>query len=70
MARDGFLDNNYSTKSRLSSTVTVLFFSCKNPRFESGLESGFSKNSGSEPEFVNVYGAQEWVPRNRFRQPL
>ncbi len=24
----------------------------------------------SEPVFVNVYGAQESIPRNRFRQPL
>jgi hypothetical protein len=23
-----------------------------------------------EPEFVNVYGAQEWIPKNRFRQPM
>ncbi len=24
----------------------------------------------SEPVFVNVYGAQESIPRNRFRQPI
>jgi hypothetical protein len=23
-----------------------------------------------EPVFVNVYGAQESIPRNRFRQPM
>jgi hypothetical protein len=23
-----------------------------------------------EPVFVNVYGAQELIPRNRFRQPM
>ncbi len=25
---------------------------------------------GSEPVFLNVYGAQESIPRNGFRQPL
>jgi hypothetical protein len=25
---------------------------------------------GPEPEFVNVEGAQESIPRNRFRQPM
>jgi hypothetical protein len=24
----------------------------------------------AEPVFVNVYGAQESIPRNRFRQPM
>jgi hypothetical protein len=24
----------------------------------------------AEPVFVNVYGAQESLPRNRFRQPM
>jgi hypothetical protein len=23
-----------------------------------------------EPVFLNVYGAQEWIPRNEFRQPM
>jgi hypothetical protein len=32
---------------------------------------GDSKNIPlTEPVFVNVYGAQESIPRNRFRQPL
>ncbi len=25
---------------------------------------------GSEPVFLNVYGAQESIPRNYFRQPM
>jgi hypothetical protein len=54
MARDGFLDNNYSRKSKLFSTITGSFFSSKNSGFESGLESGISNNFGSEPEFVNA----------------
>jgi hypothetical protein len=27
-------------------------------------------NRYAEPEFVNVYGAQESIPRNGFRQPM
>jgi hypothetical protein len=25
---------------------------------------------GAEPVFLNVYGAQESIPRNEFRQPM
>jgi hypothetical protein len=29
-----------------------------------------SKNDGSEPVLLNVYGAPELMPRNEFRQPM
>ncbi len=28
-----------------------------------------AEEGGTEPVFVNVYGAQKSIPRNRFRQP-
>ncbi len=32
---------------------------------------GFSTRTGPpEPVFLNVYGAQESIPRNEFRQPM
>jgi hypothetical protein len=31
---------------------------------------GGGKVEASEPVFLNVYGAQESIPRNKFRQPL
>jgi hypothetical protein len=33
------------------------------------VDTGGKKNR-SEPVFLNVYGAQEWIPRNEFRQPM
>jgi hypothetical protein len=30
----------------------------------------YDMNGRSEPVFVNVYGAQESIPRIRFRQPM
>jgi hypothetical protein len=29
-----------------------------------------SMNLATEPVFLNVYGAQESIPRNQFRQPM
>jgi hypothetical protein len=31
---------------------------------------GGGQVEASEPVFLNVYGAQESIPRNKFRQPL
>ncbi len=28
------------------------------------------RREGTEPEFLNFYGAQELSPRNQFRQPM
>jgi hypothetical protein len=28
------------------------------------------ERKNSEPVFLNVYGAQEYIPRNEFRQPM
>jgi hypothetical protein len=29
-----------------------------------------SKRMEAEPVFLNIYGAQESIPRNQFRQPM
>jgi hypothetical protein len=34
------------------------------------LESSAKVRKGSEPVFLNVYGAQELTPRNEFHQPM
>jgi hypothetical protein len=31
---------------------------------------GRKQEEESEPVFLNVYGAQESIPRNKFRQPM
>jgi hypothetical protein len=31
---------------------------------------GISITGATEPVFLNVYGAQESIPRNEFRQPI
>jgi hypothetical protein len=33
-------------------------------------QRGNTYRQSTEPEFVNFYGAQESIPRNRFRQPM
>jgi hypothetical protein len=35
-----------------------------------GRGGGGGSGGISEPVFVKVYGAQESIPRNRFRQPM
>jgi hypothetical protein len=36
----------------------------------SGMDIGYAGDTkGSEPVFLNVYGAQESIPRNEFGQP-
>jgi hypothetical protein len=34
------------------------------------LALGTNEYCASEPVFLNVYGAQESIPRNEFRQPM
>jgi hypothetical protein len=35
-----------------------------------GCTKVYTTNINTEPEFLNVYGAQESIPKNRFRQPM
>jgi hypothetical protein len=37
---------------------------------EEGGAAGSLPMSTAEPVFLNVYGAQESIPRNEFRQPM
>jgi hypothetical protein len=37
---------------------------------EKGKGKGEKMEDGAEPVFLNVYGAQESIPRNEFRQPM
>ncbi len=53
-------------------TITLCYATfCSSIKFTIATPRPFKmKATQAEPVFVNVYGAQESIPRNRFRQPL
>ncbi len=58
------MESAQTTAKQARSSLLILVLCCLQSLWTDG------RDATAEPVFVNVYGAQESIPRKRFRQPM